>query len=83
MRNLQETIGFFVKNPVIFQSVCFNSDRVITQNTLKCVENCSGDQLSIFVRLIIISFFVTLIITMKTVCFMVRYGTNPFVRPCA
>ena len=36
----------FVKNLVIFKSVCFSNDRAITQNTLKCVENCSDDQLS-------------------------------------
>ena len=35
-----------VKNSVIFKSVCFNNDRAITQNTPKCVENCSDDQLS-------------------------------------
>ena len=29
---------------VIFKSV--NNDRAITQNTPKCVENCSDDQLS-------------------------------------
>ena len=28
----------FVKNLVIFKSVCFNDDRTITQNTPKCVE---------------------------------------------
>ena len=33
MRNLQEIIGFFVKTSVIFKSVCFNNDPVITQNT--------------------------------------------------
>ena len=35
-----------VKNSVIFKSVCFNNDRVITQNTPKCVKNCFDDQLS-------------------------------------
>ena len=35
-----------VKNSVLFKSVCFNNDRGITQNTPKCVENCSDDQLS-------------------------------------
>ena len=34
----------FVNNSV--KSVCFNTDRVITQNTPKCVENRSDDQLS-------------------------------------
>ena len=46
MRNHQEIIGFFVENSVTFKSVCFTSDRAITQNTPKRVENCSDDQLS-------------------------------------
>ena len=83
MRNLQEIIGFLLKNSVIFKSVCFNNGRTITQNTPKCVENCSDDQLSIFVRLLITSFSVTLIITLKTVCFLVRYRTNSRGRLCA
>ena len=58
-----------------------NNDRAITQNTPKCVENCSDDQLS--VRLLITSFSVTLIITLKTVCFLVRYRTNSRGRLCA
>ena len=41
MRNLQGIIGFLKKNSVIFKSVCFNNDRVITQHAVKCVENCS------------------------------------------
>ena len=45
MPNIQEISGF-KKKSVIFKPVCFNNDRAITQNTLKCVENCSGDQLS-------------------------------------
>ena len=45
MRNLQEIIGFLLKIQ-LFKSVCFNNDRAITQNTPKCVENCSDDQLS-------------------------------------
>ena len=43
MRNLQEIIEFLLKNLAIFKSVCFNNDRAITQNTPKCVENCSDD----------------------------------------
>ena len=31
----------FDKNSVIFKSVCFNNDHVITQHAPKCVENCS------------------------------------------
>ena len=45
MRNLQKVIGFLLKNSVTFKSVCFNNDRAKTQNTPKCVENCSDDQL--------------------------------------
>ena len=41
MRNLQEINRIFDKNSVIFKSVCFNNDRVITQHAPKCVENCS------------------------------------------
>ena len=76
MRNLQEIIGFLLKNSVIFKSVCFNNDRAITQNTLTCVENCSDINYHIFVCLLITRFSVTLIITLKTVCFLVRYVTN-------
>ena len=32
----------FDKNSVIFKSVCFNKDHVITQHAPKCVKNCSG-----------------------------------------
>ena len=31
----------FDKNSVIFKSVCFNNDHVITQHAPQCVENCS------------------------------------------
>ena len=83
MRNFSGNNRIFVKNSVIFKSVCFNNDRAISQNTPKCVENCSDDQLSIFVRLLITSFSVTLIISLKTVCFLVRYRTNSRGRLCA
>ena len=43
MRNLQEIIGFLLK---IHLYLRFNNNRAITQNTPKCVENCSDDQLS-------------------------------------
>ena len=55
----------FVKILVIFKSVCFNGARVITQLTPKCVENCSDNQLCIFVCVTIISVSVTSIITLK------------------
>ena len=41
MCNLREIIGFFCKNSVIFKSVCFKNDRLITQHTPNGVENCS------------------------------------------
>ena len=34
-------LRIFDKNSVIFKSVCFNNDRVITQHAPTCVENCS------------------------------------------
>ena len=39
MRNLQEMIGFLLKIQ-LYLNLCLNNDRVITQNTPKCVENC-------------------------------------------
>ena len=60
MRNLQEIMGFLLKIQLYLNLYTFFNDRVITQNTPKCVENCSSDQLSIFVRLIIASFFCNL-----------------------
>ena len=42
MRILQEIIGFLKKKSIIFKSVCFNNDRVITQHAPKCVENSSA-----------------------------------------
>ena len=44
MCNFQEIIEFFFKKSIVFKSVCFNNDRAITQNTPKCVENCSDNQ---------------------------------------
>ena len=41
MCNLREIIGFFGKNSVVFKSVCFKNDCVITQHTPNYVENCS------------------------------------------
>ena len=46
MCNLQEILGFLLKIQLYFKSVSFNNDRAITQNTPKCIENCSDDQLS-------------------------------------
>ena len=57
-----------VKNSVTFKSVCFNNDRVMTQNTSKCVENCSDDQLSYNCSSNYYHFSVSLIVTLKQ-CF--------------
>ena len=66
MRNLQEIIGFLTKIQ-LFESVCFNNNRVATQHA------------PIFVHLIITSFSVTLFITLKTACFFVKYQTNSLI----
>ena len=47
MRNLQEIMEFLLKIQIYFNLYALIIyDRVITQNTPKCVENCSDDQLS-------------------------------------
>ena len=60
MRNLQEIIGFLLKNQLYLNLyvliVTFNN----TITPQKCVENCSEDQLSILVHIIITSFFCNL-----------------------
>ena len=76
MRNFQEIIGYFCKKSIVFKSVCFNNDRAITQNTPRCVENCSDNQLSYNCSSTYYQFFCNLDLTLKTVCFLVRYGTN-------
>ena len=50
----------FVKNSVTFISVCFINDLAITQNTPKCVENCSDDQLSYICSFTYYQFFCNL-----------------------
>ena len=42
LRKLQEILIFVGKNSVIFEFVCFNNDRIITQHTPKCVEICDS-----------------------------------------
>ena len=47
MRNLQEIIRFLLKIQLYLNLYALIiNDRAITQNTPKCVENCSDDQLS-------------------------------------
>ena len=50
MHNLQEIIGFLLKIQLyLYLYICMlNNDRAIIQNTPKCVENCSDDQLSLY-----------------------------------
>ena len=72
MRNLQEIMGFFIKNSVTFQSVCFNNDHAITQNTPKCVENCSDDQLSYFCSSTYYQFFYKLDYNSENSAFFVQ-----------
>ena len=83
MRNLQEIIGFLLKFSDIFKSVCFNNDRAITQNTPKCVENCSDSQLSYICSSTYYQFFCNLDYNSETSVFLVRYRTNSRVRLCA
>ena len=45
MRNLQEIIGFLLKIQ-LYLNLYALIIRAITQNTPKCVENCSDDKLS-------------------------------------
>ena len=83
MRNLQERNRIFVKNSVIFKSVCFNNDRAITQNTPKCVENCSDDQLSYICSSTYYQFFCNPNYNSENSVFLVRYRTNSRGRLCA
>ena len=41
MRNLQEILGFLVKIQLYLNLYALKNDRVKTQNTPNCVENCS------------------------------------------
>ena len=50
-------------------SVGFNIDRITTQYTPKCVENCSDGKVSIIVYITFTKFSVTSVITLKTAFF--------------
>ena len=50
-------------------SVGFNIDRVTTQHTPKCAENCSDNKVSIIVLLTPTKFSVSSVITLKTAFF--------------
>ena len=56
----------------VIASVGFNIDRVTTQHTPKCAENCSGNKVSIIVLLTPTRFSVSSVITLKTAFFLNR-----------
>ena len=56
----------------LIASVGFNIDRVTTQHTPKCAENCSGNKVSISVLLTLTRFSVSSVITLKTAFFLNR-----------
>ena len=60
------------QNSFVIASVGFNIDRVTTQYTPKCVENCSDNKVSIIVLLTPIKFSVSSVITLKTAVFFNR-----------
>ena len=60
-----------------------NNDRAITQNTPKCVENCSDAQLSYICSSTYYQFFCNLDYNSENSVFLVRYRTNSRVRLCA
>ena len=51
---------------VVIASVGFNIDRVTTQHTPKCAENCLDNKVSIIVLLTPTKFSVSSVITLKT-----------------
>ena len=56
----------------LIASVGFNIDRVTTQHTPTCAENCSVNKVSIIVLLTLTRFFVSSAITLKTAYFFNR-----------
>ena len=54
---------------VVITSVGFNIDRVTTQHTRKCAENCSDNKVSIIVLLTPTRFSVSSVITLKAAFF--------------
>ena len=53
----------------VIASVSFNIDRVTTQHTPKCVENCSDRKVSYNCLSNCHQIFLTSVITLKTACF--------------
>ena len=60
-----------------------NNDRVITQNTPKCVENRSDDQLLYICSSNYYQFFCNLDYHSENRVFFLKYETNAPNRPCA
>ena len=56
----------------VIASVGFNIDRVTTQHTPKCAENCSGNKVSIIVLITPTRFSASAVITLKTAFFLKR-----------
>ena len=56
----------------VIVSVGFNIDRVTTQHTPKCAENCSDNKVLIIVLLTPTRFSVSSVITLKTAIFLNR-----------
>ena len=63
----------------VIASVGFNIDRGITQQTPKCVKNCSDTKVSIIVSLTFTSFSITTDISLKATVFFFKPLTNYFV----
>ena len=76
MRNLQEIMGFLLKIQLHLNLYAL----IITQNTPKCVENCSDDQLSYIYLSNYYQFFCNLDHNYENSVFLVRYLTNSLVR---
>ena len=59
----------FCRFSVVIASVGVNIDRLTTQHTPKCAENCSDNKVSIIVLLTPTRFSVSSVITLKTAFF--------------
>ena len=66
----------------VIASVGFNMDRVTTQHTLKCVENCSDRKVSIIVYLTFTRSSVTSVISLKTAGFFLNCALIIYYKLC-
>ena len=72
MYNLWQKISISYNScrfPVVIASVGFYIERVTTQHTPKCAENCSDNKVSIIVLLTLTRCSVSSVITLKTAVF--------------